>query len=750
MIEFLKFSRAWKDQWERSLQTQKQVEQVLLGPYPASRINPDAQCDNGHVFHGLVTLCKQLVPFPWTKHVAVMEVDEKSATSNMVSLLQENVTVILGVVFSHSHWALAVFHAKVDQVVLFDGKQNELIAQKTEKWAKSFSDPKKLTMACVPKQEDSYSCGHRIILAANYILRHLFPEDGGSRRSLVCTLPDDFACSENMKALAHLILQAEVQANSSPVKREGQPQPIDQPAKRVKMEQPQLQPYKIEESPDASKSKKRGFDDQVKIEQPQLQPGKIEENPDASKSMPASSEGGAEKPDDVAEQPSTPKRKRRSCVDDDTPTGAKPKAKKKLSSAEVQAKIEAVSTLLLERNLDHNKIFQKKHSHLIPKRGHWKMFVKCLALGEPLTCEVCQELANTYYHSKPDDVKVDDAEEGPRADADADAEQPVEKQFRKRGRPCRGEKTEPFLIWWIPAHRSGVYKPEPDSSTSFSYYCIPCNKKVNFCRDAVTYVHLHEKSSKSHQSELQTLGLNVEGKRVSEGGGCTGVNVHLSKGTSLHKLTTSLEMWWQAGQPMVGSYGSRKGILEFVTWRLTDDQLIVRSVNCKSPWVARSFGCRDCRELLDNVKLCREIAQWGYRLDLAQMAYLAAYGTQEEAQRHEKVMKARDYVTLDWDGFDMEEVFAMTPAKLIWHVRKNMESVPKQVRNASYESLIQLRLAGLAEFTGDVQKNVFASIVQRFQSSLLSGQVLEDDPCLFFVRFFWGDKVPVHLSAYIF
>jgi len=129
---------------------------------------------------------------------------------------------------------------------------------------------------------------------------------------------------------------------------------------------------------------------------------------------------------------------------------------------------------------------------------------------------------------------------------------------------------------------------------------------------------------------------------------------------------------------------------------------------------------------------------------------LAAYGTQEEAQRHEKVMKARDYVTLDWDGFDMEEVFAMTPAKLIWHVRKNMESVPKQVRNASYESLIQLRLAGLAEFTGDVQKNVFASIVQRFQSSLLSGQVVDDDPCLFFVRFFWGDKVPAHLSAYIF
>ena len=91
-------------------------------------------------------------------------------------------------------------------------------------------------------------------------------------------------------------------------------------------------------------------------------------------------------------------------------------------------------------------------------------------------------------------------------------------------------------------------------------------------------------------------------------------------------------------------------------------------------------------------------------------------------------MRQSDYYTNGFAGEDLEQWLKMQQRSLVFAVRRHIESCPKRLRSCSFENLIQVRLAGLAEYSiGDMQKNVFATLMTKYQNSLLSGEMLEEE-----------------------
>lgn len=132
--------------------------------------------------------------------------------------------------------------------------------------------------------------------------------------------------------------------------------------------------------------------------------------------------------------------------------------------------------------------------------------------------------------------------------------------------------------------------------------------------------------------------------------------------------------------------------------------------------------------LLNSKKLAKEVATWGYRVDLARAAYLAAYGDKPELEVLQQKIMHSDYVKAELAGQGFTDLLKLQPRSFIFNVRRIVESTPKSSRNQAYEDFVQLRLVGLAEYSlGNIQQNVFGTLVQKFASSLEEGKCLEDD-----------------------
>jgi hypothetical protein len=211
----------------------------------------------------------------------------------------------------------------------------------------------------------------------------------------------------------------------------------------------------------------------------------------------------------------------------------------------------------------------------------------------------------------------------------------LELHERKRGRPkVRGteqatgtgllEESNLTLADWIQNHRSSVYRRD-GGCKAFEYHCLPCEKQVNFWRDSITYVLSHE-TSKTHNMGLDRLGLDTTGRvKDIEGGPCLGLNIHRHPETRLGALILSQEQWWQAGTPMIGRNNNTPSVLGKASWQKLEEELFVKHISCLCRWVAKGQACLMCSGVAADLGVVKEIAMWGYRIDLSQLAYLTCY-----------------------------------------------------------------------------------------------------------------------------
>ena len=153
----------------------------------------------------LHVLCNKIVPFPWIESVAIVDLSSNKMQS-IESLHGHLVAFRLCIIGQDSHRALCVWHANVDNVVLYDNKQCPGIFERAVSWTKQLKadSPRQqhVIRATMPMQEDSWSCGHRIILAADAVLRHLF-QTGGMSAEPPIGLGGSFASWEQLEKVSH-------------------------------------------------------------------------------------------------------------------------------------------------------------------------------------------------------------------------------------------------------------------------------------------------------------------------------------------------------------------------------------------------------------------------------------------------------------------------------------------------------------------------------------------------------------------
>ena len=226
----------------------------------------------------------------------------------------------------------------------------------------------------------------------------------------------------------------------------------------------------------------------------------------------------------------------------------------------------------------------------------------------------------------------------------------------------------------------------------------------------------------------------------AEGGPCRGINIQNDPESKLQGLSWSLRQWWEAGQPM--AVNTTKRVLASTSWFPSEDQILIKHTMCESPRVACEQACLQCQSLVKSSSgvrygscLAKEIATWGYCFDLCQLAYLTSYGIKKDQMDQKKLMENRDYIkTGHVDIGCMQKIFQLEPVQLVSTIRRKLESFPKHYPNASYDFIIQSRLAGLCRplFNTQPAQTRFATTIKKFQSFSLQSQVLEDESRMFF------------------
>lgn len=549
-----------KDQEENSndcdVGLMETIEIYLLQPYPPIAIEPSNQCHIGHLLHGLVALCRKHAPAPWVNHVCVIDTTNKSLE---LSKVQKKATLHLGIVASKSHWSLAAIDLAGGKSCVYDGQSNPVILERAKKWVDSYTNNISFESAQVPKQMDDVSCGHRVLLAADHVLRSMLLEHHG----LPVRLPEDFASASMMESLKTLVIVPEVsKVKHDPSLRERSPRRATPNSHARIKEEPQSKRARISQSSE-------------------VQPNAEGSVPTTPRHVPNNDQFDAE----------SPKGK--------VPKIAKAKTRAKKKARVDPERVETIRNQLDAQGLQHNDIFQKRHAmmKIPPVKGHWKDFLTSLALDAAPSCEACRELADEYFHQKENVpgqlVAQQDADPTAVPVPVMDAEDLKGHPGRKRGRPRKGTSAKDFLVQWIPLNRNGIYAEQEDSAKDFKYYCNACQKEVKFFRDALTYVHLHERECTAHRRGLECLGLSLRGEETSQRAPCSGMPV-LDDKSPLGLLTKSLSTWFNAGQPSGGGEGQRKCALESVSWRLEGDVIIVRHKECTAPVVASGSGCHEC------------------------------------------------------------------------------------------------------------------------------------------------------------
>ena len=713
------------------------VEVSLLRPYPDCAPAVEQQCHIGHLVHGFVKLARWFCSTrPWSKCIRI--VDASSGHKPFVQGQPCSQSIILGILCSESHWALAASFPKHAMTILFDGKDNPIIATRAQKWTESLesvlgsSTRFKLHKAVVPWQDDTWSCGHRALLAANFVLHWYF--ELSCPGDFPLDLPEDtFSTVKIQQVCDRLGEIGESIVNDKLAPASVKKQPVDSV-------DPAIKRAKTESGADSvGPASKRSKTEPVAIQEA-LQKLKLEVQIEQSKPN-----------ENVPAEPlvETPTRRRKMPGIDDAmsveeavePVSKKPrgrkgqtqekdqancdtqKPQKRLTKKEVQAKVNKAQEELSQKGCSHNDEFQRFHAkmHVLPPRGHWQEFLKHVAgvIETPNQCVACLKLIDIYVHGNP-----------PEEDQHETPDKHAEDQPRKRGRPKKADP-EFVLADWIAENRAKIYTPTKEDLV---FFCVACQKDVPMFRQATTYVHLHEETSNLHKRGLQTLGLSVSGEEVANRSPCHGVDT--ASGVSdavLSRLQQSLRLWFNAGQPF--SCGEeKKSALEQISFRMMDDRVYARHSSCVGQDCLTA--CQACLSILDDKKIAYEIANWGYKIDQATLAHQTAYGSEDECQRQRHTMQGRDYVTEGLAGKDMQKLFALQPRNLITVIYRSLESTPKQWRNSAYEAFLALRVHGICDFRlGNLQKDMFADMVKRYHSAMIDGTVVEDAPWIIFQKY---------------
>ena len=162
------------------------IEEALLKPYPMTQPVWGQQMDWGTCLHSLVQACRRVWGVYWPRECIL--VCGTAAELFEPFRLQHSAKHVLCVLGTETHWSLAAGRRDQRELLVFDGLQlpstldlAEAVAEHTaDRWGQEMI----VLPMQVPKQEDTWSCGHRVLAAAQWVLNErcsswpLQPVDG--------------------------------------------------------------------------------------------------------------------------------------------------------------------------------------------------------------------------------------------------------------------------------------------------------------------------------------------------------------------------------------------------------------------------------------------------------------------------------------------------------------------------------------------------------------------------------------------
>ena len=401
---------------------------------------------------------------------------------------------------------------------IFDGKLCDKIVQEAEKVCRRLvrmCQPDSLQTnridvqhAPFPEQLDEWSCGHRLILAVQTLLRSgvALENAGGWMVSI-----DDFTISEeavSSGAIGDLCKGLHLPA----------PNTAFAPGQSVKVQPVKVESVKRDRGEDAAKpdgdpkppstptrrNRATDFSDSVRTpDNPEkAKKAKKQKKEPAGQTAPpaqcSSSASAAPRAERQSGEAAAPTAERDDDDDDDadlTFDQALDKAVGKLlaerAATEASAREKRIAKKILNAaGMDFNRDYQKRHCCKLPN-GHWDLFLKGVNLllakdgdGKSVDCEVCRKIMVDFNigayvakyaeglqpRGKPTDPGLatdpQPAAPEPAAEGDVSTAEPVAK--RRKGRPAKGTSVDFNVMHFIAKHRAGQYRPLSEEEAGLS------------------------------------------------------------------------------------------------------------------------------------------------------------------------------------------------------------------------------------------------------------------------------------------
>lgn len=547
----------------------------------------------------------------------------------------------------------------------------------------------KLMDATVPSQPDFWSCGHRCVVHAAYILEYL---QGNSWKSLPQSIPKDAVSTTAFRAVC------EVQVQDVPNTRASECRSAPDDDKYVSNVMKQI------------------------AERQEARKHRLKELASLGVSTATGQEGGKTAPSRKRKQKS-PKEGNQ----DEDDAGIAAKKSRQMSTKEREHAARAMENELSEKHeFTHNHSFQREHRirKILMPRGHWQQFLLDLHDKAPMGCEACRECRKLVSRepNQADAPPLLDGDDGSAADADQGVPPPPpppSQPVRARGRPKKSGASWPGLKNWLESTRPGIYQVVEEGS--FQWLCRLCNQVLKFQRDADTFVKAHEKRA-LHISQLAALKAGVEHAlpRPEEvATACQGVDICNDSrlAPELHKLQASIAAWIAGGSPLAKGNGNPLGLASFTC---SQDGITFRHVECEGQVMVGL--CPKCYSLSRNSSFIADLKHWAWKLDLVQLCNHMVMNNDDEIRELAEAIPSRDYFDPEVHKPQLDQLLKMNPADAIGNIRYGILSIPRIRRAASLQALIDLRLSDTRQLLPtSMESSIFSTLMQKFQGAVQNG-----------------------------
>ena len=632
----------------------------------------------------------------WIGKIAVVNCGEEAWTQCLRHQFQA--TALLGLIYSRSHWALLAVDNRdraAPAAYVYSGITDAVCEDHALSFIKYLVEydwldrEAPVQRAAVPSQGDSWSCGHRCILAADAVFCVLFKD-----QPLPSLLQESHISSKLIDALLGLSKRPRVDAGHSWWAKASAPAAENNA------------PDKAPPSPCTPARKRK---------------------PKFEATSPAADS-----------QASTP----RALVS--RSTGSKAgivagKAKLEKTRKAEKARIAEGTEIAKGAGVTHSK-FQKDHysEDIEPVGGHWHIFLQgVLQPDMVLTCRVCTRLRR--------EILAGPAGESDQQIVPLETEPRLGPSVTKKGRPKKSELPEDRwnLHIFMRLHRADIYMQTKDSFKAqfFTYYCQPCGRNISFqSQTNQEKVHRHERGV-FHRRGLERLGLAEPAQAALQDGGdegqgqlvpasneCQGISSE-DDTMPLHGIRDSLLNWACAGQPSTTYSEGEKDPLARVQFRFQGQNVLVRSIKCQGRHDRSDAACAECRKEANNRDMHRHICRMSYLVDLCTLAHKLSHATEAESRDFVQVVKSREYMTKGYAGEDFSKCIqkrsSLEQVRAIIH---KFVCIPTWRLGPSLKSLINHWLPSTPTFcAGDVESSAHACLVQQLSGAVRDGHCKDAD-----------------------